>query len=228
MLFIAMSVTVLGGARAQSPDSSGAAAEARLQALEARYRRAISLAPDIASYHVDLGETLQRRGRFDEAKAEYEEAVRLDGSSSRNRAMLGQFLLQLGDVPGAVAHLRVAVERDPLNPDYAAALAEAYRKQGDWREAAKALEHAVDLVPADSQFRRELRDAREKAGIPIDAPIRDAAAEAAASRPILLRVVELTFGAILAIAGVALVYPIVCGVILAVRTSVSLAVEGRA
>jgi cytochrome c-type biogenesis protein CcmH/NrfG len=141
--------------------------------------------------------------------------------------MLGQFLLQQGDYTGAAGNLRIAMEKDPLNPQHAVLLADAYRRQGKWRDAAGTLEHAVDLVPADSQYRQQLRDARRHAGIAVDAPIRSATTDIG-RRPVMLRLIELTLGTVLAIAGVALVYPIVCGIVLALRTSVSLVTVGRA
>lgn len=220
--------SILAHVSAQNADSTGAASEARLQELEARYRRAIALAPDVASYHADLAETLQRRGRVDEARAEYLEAVRLDDRSPRNRELFGQFLLQQGDLDGAINHLRAAVDRDPLSPANALALADAYGKSGKWRDASAALEHAVRLVPADSNYRRQLREARQHAGLRVDAPIETKGERMAGQRPVGLRVIELTFSVMLGVAGLALVYPIVSGIVLAARTGLSYATAGHA
>ena len=202
-----------------APDTA-AAVEARLQAIEARYRRAIALAPEVASYHTALAEVLQRRGRTSEATASYAEAVRLDPQSSRNRALYGQFLLQQGDAANAVEHLRIATERDPRNPAYAEALATAYGMTDRWDDAAQALERAVELAPADSQYRHSLRAARAQAGIDVDAPIE---ASDEVKRPVLLRIIELTMGGIMTLAGVALVYPILSGIFLAGRTGAAMA-----
>jgi tetratricopeptide (TPR) repeat protein len=209
-----------------SPVVVQAEAQARLQAMEARYRSAIALAPEVASYHVDLAEVLDRRGRTAEASAAYAEGLRLDPASSRTRALYGQFLARHGDLGGAAEHLREAVKRDPSSPSYAEALADVYGRQGRWEDAADALGHAVELSPADSGYRRALRNARAQAGMDVDAPVTRASEDS--SPPLLLRIIELTMGSILAIAGVALVYPIISGVLLAVRTGISALSPSRA
>jgi tetratricopeptide (TPR) repeat protein len=228
LLLAAAPVSLPAQSGSQAPAITDAATEARLQALESRYRRSIALAPEAAAYHADLAEVLRRRGRYDEARAEYETAVQLDEYSSRNRALLGQFLLQQGDAGAAVGHLRAAVKADPRSAPYAELLASAYAKQGEWRAAAEAMQRAVELVPADSQYRRQLRHMRAQAGIAVDAPIATEQASVAPARPVLLRAIELTLGTLLALAGVALVYPIVCGIILAGRTGIHLLAAGDA
>ncbi len=221
----AVPLSALAQSGTQNTDSTEAAVQAKLQSMEARYRASIALAPEVASYHVGLAEVLARRGRVDEAAAEYAEAVRLDPLSSRNRAMLGQFLLQRGDVTGAVEQMRAAVERDPTNPAFREVLADAYGRQNKWDDAAAALAQAVNLSPADSQYRRALRAAREQAGVEVDAPI--VSSGESAGPPIILRLIELTMGAVLAIAGVALVYPIISGIFLAGRTGIAMLATGR-
>lgn len=49
---------------------------------EAAYRQALTLAPDIATYHLALGLVLARQGRLEEATAELERAVDLDATDS--------------------------------------------------------------------------------------------------------------------------------------------------
>jgi Flp pilus assembly protein TadD len=56
------------------------AKEKRTSEAEAEYRRAVTLSPGDAGFHVRFGHFLERAGRKDEARASYREALRLDPS----------------------------------------------------------------------------------------------------------------------------------------------------
>jgi O-antigen ligase len=64
---------------------------------EAAYRRALELAPDIATYHTALGLILVRQGRIEEGAAELERAVDLDATDGVAFGYLAQAYEALGE-----------------------------------------------------------------------------------------------------------------------------------
>jgi Flp pilus assembly protein TadD len=74
-------VRILGGldaARGALMNGYVLAKEKRTSEAEAEYRRALTLSPGDAGFHVRFGHFLERGGKKDEAKASYREALRLD------------------------------------------------------------------------------------------------------------------------------------------------------
>lgn len=76
-------VTILNGldaARGALMNGYVLAKEKKTAEAEAEYRRALTLKPGDAGFHVRFGHFLERAGRKDEARASYREALRLDPS----------------------------------------------------------------------------------------------------------------------------------------------------
>jgi len=68
----------------------------RLAQAEMAYRRALELAPNIATIHTSLGLVLARQGRLEEALAELERAVALDATDSTAYRYLADLYRMLG------------------------------------------------------------------------------------------------------------------------------------
>ncbi|MBN1977627.1 MAG: hypothetical protein JW918_09525, partial [Anaerolineae bacterium] len=64
---------------------------------EAAYRRALELAPDIATYHTALGLILVREGRTEDGLVELERAVELDATDGVAFQHLAQVYEALGE-----------------------------------------------------------------------------------------------------------------------------------
>ena len=67
------------------------------------YRKALTLDPDLAAAHTNLGNLLHRFGQLEEAKAHYERALLLDPEQPEARYNLGNLLDDLGETERAVA-----------------------------------------------------------------------------------------------------------------------------
>ncbi|MEG4629820.1 tetratricopeptide repeat protein [Microcoleus sp. AR_TQ3_B6] len=95
-------------------------------------------------YH-DLGNSLQEKGRFDEAVAAYKKAIELNPNFSWSYHSLGDVLLKLEKWEEAVAAYKKAVE---LNPDFSWSyhnLGDALLKLRQWEEAAAAYRCEIAL-----------------------------------------------------------------------------------
>ena len=72
------------------------------EAIEA-YKKSISLKPDFALAHYNLGSTLQELGRLDEAEASYTQAIALKPDYAEAHSNLGNTLKELGRLDEAEA-----------------------------------------------------------------------------------------------------------------------------
>ena len=61
---------------------------------EDAYRRALALAPDVATYHAGLGVVLARQGQLEEGVEELERAVDLDATYGMAFAQLADLYLE--------------------------------------------------------------------------------------------------------------------------------------
>ena len=87
------------------------------EAIEA-YKKSISLKPDFALAHYNLGSTLQELGRLDEGEASFTKAIALNPNHAEAHYNLGNMLKELGRFDEAEASYTQAIA---LKPDYAEA-----------------------------------------------------------------------------------------------------------
>ena len=112
----------LAAAEQQSPDDPriwaaqgeiyaawGELAPAQLGLAEDAYRRALALAPDVATYHAGLGVVLARQGRLEEGVEELERAVDLDATYGMAFGQLADLYLVLGREADAAWAQREAI-----------------------------------------------------------------------------------------------------------------------
>ena len=86
-----------------------AADPVRSDAAEAAYRRALELAPNVATYHAALGLLLVQRGRLQEAVVELERSVALDATDPSAFQALSELYLLQGREAEAASARREAV-----------------------------------------------------------------------------------------------------------------------
>jgi eukaryotic-like serine/threonine-protein kinase len=111
---------------------------------------AVALRPDSAGLRLDLGRTLSRAGRLDEALVACRQAIGLKPDFSTAHLDLGELLAKKGNLDEAVAACRRASE---LKPDYGDAyydLGFVLYRMGRVDEALVPLRRAVELMPDNS------------------------------------------------------------------------------
>ena len=133
-----------------------------LDAAAHSYERRLTLAPQSAPAHLDLGRVYQAEDRLDDALAEYLAAALLDPASASALAAAGQLRADLGDDEGAIALLQLAVRRDANHGEAHYALGRALLRVGrvdESREALTAFER-IQKAEMDAQRRRFEENAR--------------------------------------------------------------------
>jgi len=85
----------------------------RVREAEAYVRRAISLRPDLAPAHYDLGLALSAQRRYPEAEAAFREFIRLEPGSAEGPAALGLLYMDLARYYEALPLLRQAITMAP-------------------------------------------------------------------------------------------------------------------
>lgn len=109
--------------------------------------QAVKINPNIAIYHNNLGQVLERLGRRQEATAHYDRALTLDprySEAHNNRANMAE---RAGQLPEAIAGYRRAIQ---LRPQYGEAftnLGNIYKDQGDLDEAITCYRAAIAREP---------------------------------------------------------------------------------
>jgi tetratricopeptide (TPR) repeat protein len=191
-----------------------AAAAEQLALAEARIRTAIAITPGIGGYHESLALVLERQGRFEEALASHAEAVKLDPLEFRNRAGYGLLLMKLGRSALAIPELQAASAINRSSVEVRKALGAALLDQGRRAEALVALREAQQLDSSDTDVERSLKQAEATA------PGKDRLNESGAveDHPVgraIRRTLEWTFGIVLGLASLALLVPMLGGVVLA-------------
>jgi len=109
-----------------------------LAAAEARFRRALELAPDYDLAVTNLAIVLAARGRIDDARTAHARAIALAPASDSPYYWRGRFRTEQGDLDGAAADFAAAVERAPQSVRDLAALAETLARLGRDEEASSA------------------------------------------------------------------------------------------
>ena len=107
----------------------------QLAVAEARFRRALELAPTYDVAMTNLGIVLAARGQIGDAHAAHDRAVALGPASDSPYYWRGRFFVAQGDPERARADFAAAVERAPRSVRDLAALAETLARLGRHAEA---------------------------------------------------------------------------------------------
>lgn len=123
----------------------------------ASFRKAQALRPDDGRVLGDLGESLQKLGRTDDACTAYAAAVASPICLPKTHVLYARLLLATsGDVDGAIAQLSRALQRDPRHAPAHATLGMIYARTGQQQNAIAAYEKALEIEPGNENFQREL------------------------------------------------------------------------
>ncbi len=110
-------------------------------------RKALALAPDLASAHVTLGSLYAFTGQNDLASHELDEALRLDKFNAAAYGALADLYTRQGRTELVEPTLQKAVSLAPSEWGLAQQLGEHYLNHGKWAEAGEQYRHAADLTP---------------------------------------------------------------------------------
>ncbi len=113
-----------------------------------RIGQAISINPNVASYHSNRGAALSERGRLDEAVACYRRAITLRPGYPDAHNNLGTTLREQGQLDESVACYRRALALKPDYPEAHFNLGISLERQGRLPEAVGSYRKALDLRPA--------------------------------------------------------------------------------
>ncbi|MCX5715542.1 MAG: tetratricopeptide repeat protein [Candidatus Omnitrophica bacterium] len=111
------------------------------------YRHTLTLSPDSARVHNNMGKVYDLSGNYDKAAAEYEAAIKIKPDYAMAHNNLGVVLDKLGRPEEAIAHYNTAIA---INPDFAQAynnLGTTYRKMGMLDNAIPEYERSVKIKP---------------------------------------------------------------------------------
>jgi O-antigen biosynthesis protein len=117
----------------------------KLEEAVLAYRQCISLNPNFAWYHHNLGEVLALLGQWEEADRAYQCACELNPNSAFSYHNWGDVLEQQGKLAQALAAYRRAVEISADFYEFHSSLGKALCLQGQLEEAIASLQKAIEL-----------------------------------------------------------------------------------
>lgn len=126
--------------------------------------RAIAAAPEVATYHANLGNVLRLMGRRTEAVEAYRRAIAMAPKMAAPYVNLATVLKNLGRLPEALETVRHAVALMPEDGRTHFTLGNVLRRTGDYAGAAAAYRQAIALDPEIMRGHEYLARALYKAG----------------------------------------------------------------
>ena len=133
-------------------------------AAEREYRAVLTLAPDFAEVHMNLGLVYQLQDRSTEAMAEFRHALKVKPGLTGANFFLGVDYCKLGDGAKAIPYLKAAVRAEPWRPDTWLWLATAQEISGELQAEVATLQRALELQPKDVDVFYLLGSAYERLG----------------------------------------------------------------
>ncbi len=119
----------------------------RFEEAEAAYRRAVTLRPNDANAHSNLGVVLRTRGHLAEAERELRTAIALDPRHVPAYTNLGHLLKRSDRHDEALGCYRAAIAVDPANPMALHVLGRAYQANGDIEKAREVFQAWLERDP---------------------------------------------------------------------------------
>lgn len=136
----------------------------RFAEAQAAYEMSVTLAPDYAPAHNNLGMMRQAQGDVDGALAAFAAALERNPKHVDAHNNIGTILLLRGHLDPAVGHFLAAREQQPNDPVILNSLGAALTERGDIASALEVLTQAAQLAPKVSEIQVGLGNAWETAG----------------------------------------------------------------
>jgi tetratricopeptide (TPR) repeat protein len=147
--YVYLLLAVSADKQAHEPDSQP---QTFLALAESSYKKALQLAPEIASIHAAYGNFLMNRHRKQQALTEIKSALAIDPNN--NLAAINWLILLTQIEPNrARKYAEQLIDKDPNNPDYRFHYGTALSELGKYEQALKAAQKAVDLNPKGNYYR---------------------------------------------------------------------------
>ncbi len=127
-------------------------------------RKAITLKPDVSSFHNNLAEALAAQGYLQQALPSYDKAIVLDPFNAEAYNNKGATLKALGEYPQAIVCYQKACELKPNYPEALANLGNVHRIQGLLPEAARYFQQCLAIAPQYVHASAGLADTYEDQG----------------------------------------------------------------
>ena len=122
--------------------------ERNLDKAADHYRAFLTLHPDVASAHNNLGRIYMQQRKFKDAIDELQETIRLDPDLFLSYFSLNSiYLYEVGDLDAAIATAQKQLARNPNAARAYAQLGAAYAGKGDLRQAENALRRSIEIDP---------------------------------------------------------------------------------
>jgi len=131
---------------------------------EREYRAVLTLAPDFAEVHMNLGLVYQLQARSTEAMAEFRRALKVKPGLTGANFFLGVDYCKLGDGGKAIPYLKAALQAEPGRSDTWLWLATAQEISGELQAEVATLQRALELQPKDADVFYLLGSAYERLG----------------------------------------------------------------
>lgn len=122
--------------------------ERNLDKAADHYKAFLTLHPDVASAHNNLGRIYMQQRKFKDAIHELQETIRLDPDLFLSYFSLNSiYLYEVGDLDAAIATAQKQLARNPNSARAYAQLGAASAGKGDWRQAENALRRSIEIDP---------------------------------------------------------------------------------
>jgi protein O-GlcNAc transferase len=114
------------------------------------YEQALSLQPDFAEAHFNMGILWRDQGRIDQALACFERTLALRPDVVQARFELANLFFQMKDFDAAAAEYWRVLNESTGNVEASFNLGNVYLEQREWSEAESLFRFVIQLVPADA------------------------------------------------------------------------------
>jgi tetratricopeptide (TPR) repeat protein len=143
-------------------------AEGKLSEAAEEYHRVLSLRPNLAGVHYELGQLLLAgepgSHTQDEARREFEEELKVNSRSAAAEYELGEMARQARQWNDAIEHFNRAAKLDPEFAEAFIGLGKSLVSAGRVQEAVRPLERAVSLAPDNPNAHYQLSFAYRRLG----------------------------------------------------------------
>ena len=133
-------------------------------AAEREYQTVLTLAPDFAEVHMNLGLVYQLQDRSSEAMTEFRRALKLKPRLAGANFFLGVDYCKAGEGTKAIPYLKAALQTEPNRTDIWLWLADAQEISGQLQPEVATVLRALELHPNDVDLLYVLGNAYERLG----------------------------------------------------------------